>query len=528
MEAEAARDTLSKNTEGKKSPAVSEKSAEKSSSPSSQGIQVLQFVSPTWQQDCSGEYRLVVGKVTNGHCLWKKQGGERWLYFNKDGNWTVGGVSEHDKNFDCTNGFIFNGYTHGVPAPHLVSGPWMLFDGQGWREDPEVAVRIVRGASQPSTPPDSSQQVEDVTNTSARSGSSALAVAALARRALQVASPAGSERSAASSRGHSAAARDSLVSQPGHRANGSPAGAVNTKAEESLMVGDITSIHEATFMSQSPIPAVGATAAASKKSPDSGAVQGQIRSTSPGAGLADSILAEVAADGDDGNSWDGDAAEASDAGEGGKLSPPPPPATEVSRPIAPVGIIGHHEDTPQSPPPPQEDVGGQSFGEDEGLPLEGSASWDASGAANSFDDGGHVPAQRAPAAAVAQPAFQPSARSASASARNIMEDLGLDSDEASPASPPQPKLPAVKEQPKPPAAVAQSARNVMQDLGFDSDEASSASPQHPPSAPVAKAKPQITPPASARNVMADLGFDSDEASGINEDGGNLSDSNPWD
>lgn len=110
--------------------------------------QMLHISSPNWQQECAGEYDLVQGSMANGQPLWKKRSGERWLYFNTNGCWIVGGVTEWQLNFQCTNGYILNNRPNPGVTPDLLGPGWILYDGTQWRQDDEVTVTV---AGQPST-----------------------------------------------------------------------------------------------------------------------------------------------------------------------------------------------------------------------------------------------------------------------------------------------------------------------------------------------------------------------------------------
>lgn len=106
--------------------------------------EVIRFRSPNWQKECDGTYDLLKDKTANGQPIWKKRGGDRWLYLNTDRNWGVGGKTEFDKNFDCKNSFIFHPRTPKVNAvsPEKLPPGWMLFDGKAWREDPQVTLEV--------------------------------------------------------------------------------------------------------------------------------------------------------------------------------------------------------------------------------------------------------------------------------------------------------------------------------------------------------------------------------------------------
>lgn len=99
------------------------------------------MVAETWQQECAGIYTLLAGQLPNGQPVWGNRSGDRWLYYNTDGNWTIGGASEWENNFNCNNGYLLN-MSPNAPGtlPHQLQGSWTLFDGTEWRQDPDVAV----------------------------------------------------------------------------------------------------------------------------------------------------------------------------------------------------------------------------------------------------------------------------------------------------------------------------------------------------------------------------------------------------
>lgn len=254
---------------------------------------------------------------------------------------------------------------------------------------------------------------------------------------------------------------------------------------------------------------------------------------SAGAALADSVLAEVgAADAasEHGGGSDWDVSEASrdfDADLGGASGSLPAASPQLASSKSPgsggggapksaVGIGG--ASAALSPPasgrsrfsslePVEEgrqvalpvevaegpgSVHGQSAGEDEDAPFDGSSDWDADGSA-SFDRSGPTSRLPEPIAPAASSVQRPSSSAA---------------------------------QHPPASKAASNARDVMTDLGFDSEESGGdAKGSKPVQQPPAKASaPPSQAPSSARDVMADLGFDSDDQPGA----GAESDSNPWD
>lgn len=208
------------------------------SSTSSVVPELLRLQSPNFQKETSGDYEFVPGQTPNGRPLWKKKGGDRWLYFNTDSNWIVGGPSERDKKFNCTNGFVFHGRSNAAALPVGLQGSWTLFDGKGWREDPTVTLSIVAA---PSTPGPAGSASPNVPLSPSSSTSSAKgkrgdeALANLSQGGLRMATVAGASFVEAAS---------SPQSQRG-------AVAASPQVAELTGIGEITTIQEETAMTDS-------------------------------------------------------------------------------------------------------------------------------------------------------------------------------------------------------------------------------------------------------------------------------------
>eukprot|EP00913_Durusdinium_trenchii_P009161 g8610.t1 len=110
---------------------------------------VLIFRCPNWQKDCDGTFDLVKDKTANDQAVWKKRGGERWIYLTTDKAWGVGGKSEFEQDFNCKNSYVFHPRTKGAPSPHLLPKGWMLYDGKAWREDPDVVALAQEAPADP-------------------------------------------------------------------------------------------------------------------------------------------------------------------------------------------------------------------------------------------------------------------------------------------------------------------------------------------------------------------------------------------
>lgn len=107
----------------------------------------LLMTSPTYYKDLAGQYDKVVGTLGNGRPLWKKKEGNanRWLYFNNKSKWTIGGPAEKDKNFNTSNGWI---YQHpddkGVYTTPDAVAKWIAWDGKNWLKDEQIRCEIVK------------------------------------------------------------------------------------------------------------------------------------------------------------------------------------------------------------------------------------------------------------------------------------------------------------------------------------------------------------------------------------------------
>mmetsp|Transcript_150538 Transcript_150538/g.419489 ORF Transcript_150538/g.419489 Transcript_150538/m.419489 type:complete len:459 (-) Transcript_150538:115-1491(-) len=104
---------------------------------------MLRVVSPTNQVCCTGEYELVMDAGPGGQPLWKKTGGERWLYSGTDGRWYIGGVNSKHKRFECASGFIYNCKVHDGVLPHQLSGAWEWGGSSQWHKDPTIHITAV-------------------------------------------------------------------------------------------------------------------------------------------------------------------------------------------------------------------------------------------------------------------------------------------------------------------------------------------------------------------------------------------------
>ncbi|CAE7460754.1 unnamed protein product [Symbiodinium sp. CCMP2592] len=109
---------------------------------------VLEVKSPHSFLECDGVYDLLAWKA-NGQHIWKQRGGERWLYFNNVGRWTVGDEEELKNNFDCTDGYIRHRQKDWKLSPDkMPAGEWEYTpDGCGWQHDPRIVVETPKSFS---------------------------------------------------------------------------------------------------------------------------------------------------------------------------------------------------------------------------------------------------------------------------------------------------------------------------------------------------------------------------------------------
>jgi len=118
-------------------PAQSSNGAE----PEEEELERLYVSSPNGQAHCFGMYVLVREEKPNGMPVWRQLGGERWLYADKDGRWSIGSNKVREKNFNCSAGFIFCPEPHGGIMPHEMK-MWCRWDeGKNkWAKDDEITV----------------------------------------------------------------------------------------------------------------------------------------------------------------------------------------------------------------------------------------------------------------------------------------------------------------------------------------------------------------------------------------------------
>lgn len=111
----------------------------------------LRVISPVNQVTCSGDYELVPDERPAGMPLWRKRGGDRWLYCGDDGRWYIGGISSKDRHFACSSGFIYHNKIHDGMLPHMLNGSWEWGGGAAWHKDPMISVSVapvaLRGTS---------------------------------------------------------------------------------------------------------------------------------------------------------------------------------------------------------------------------------------------------------------------------------------------------------------------------------------------------------------------------------------------
>eukprot|EP00435_Cladocopium_sp_Y103_P017921 s1318_g4.t1 len=92
--------------------------------------------SPNGQNHCFGMYVLVREERGNGMPVWRQLGGERWIYTDELGRWTVGSSKVRQNGFRGSAGFIFCPQkNHGVLPDKMQF--WARFDEEAkkWKKD---------------------------------------------------------------------------------------------------------------------------------------------------------------------------------------------------------------------------------------------------------------------------------------------------------------------------------------------------------------------------------------------------------
>jgi len=103
----------------------------------------LYVSSPNGQAHIFGMYVLLEGEFANHMPLWRQLGGERWLYSDSLGRWTIGGSRAREQDFQGSSGFVYCKEVHGGALPDEVGeGQWMRFDEdtKQWLRDEEITV----------------------------------------------------------------------------------------------------------------------------------------------------------------------------------------------------------------------------------------------------------------------------------------------------------------------------------------------------------------------------------------------------
>lgn len=107
-------------------------------------VRAVMYISITnGQSHCFGMYRLVPGELANGMPLYRQLGGERWLYSDNVGRWTIGGARARELNFQNSSGFVYCREKHKGSLPDEVGqGKWLRHDdaAKKWCLDEEITV----------------------------------------------------------------------------------------------------------------------------------------------------------------------------------------------------------------------------------------------------------------------------------------------------------------------------------------------------------------------------------------------------
>jgi len=100
---------------------------------------------------CMGTYALV-DRTANGQPMWRLMEGDRWLYSNLDGKWTIGGRSEEAVSFQSTIGHVYNPTPHGGALPCHQTNQWKRWSGKVWLFDDGVQVSAVEDPAEQGSP----------------------------------------------------------------------------------------------------------------------------------------------------------------------------------------------------------------------------------------------------------------------------------------------------------------------------------------------------------------------------------------
>eukprot|EP00931_Biecheleriopsis_adriatica_P101565 TRINITY_DN7667_c0_g1_i1.p1 TRINITY_DN7667_c0_g1~~TRINITY_DN7667_c0_g1_i1.p1 ORF type:complete len:854 (-),score=201.86 TRINITY_DN7667_c0_g1_i1:109-2670(-) len=105
-------------------------------------LERLYVSSPNGQSHCFGMYVLVREEKGNGFPVWRQLGGERWLYSDQMGRWTVGSSKVRESNFQCSAGFICHQSQHNGAMPHEMKAGWCRWcdEKNRWRKDDCITV----------------------------------------------------------------------------------------------------------------------------------------------------------------------------------------------------------------------------------------------------------------------------------------------------------------------------------------------------------------------------------------------------
>lgn len=104
---------------------------------------VLYVSSPNGQTGCFGMYEIVKDELANGLPVWRQLGGERWIYTDLVGRWSIGSSKVKEKSFQCNSGFIVTEKPHAGVMPHqMLSVKWVRFDEEkkAWRKDEDITI----------------------------------------------------------------------------------------------------------------------------------------------------------------------------------------------------------------------------------------------------------------------------------------------------------------------------------------------------------------------------------------------------
>mmetsp|Transcript_30572 Transcript_30572/g.87743 ORF Transcript_30572/g.87743 Transcript_30572/m.87743 type:complete len:577 (-) Transcript_30572:85-1815(-) len=104
---------------------------------------MVYLITPSGQQKCSGEYRLVAGESVNGQPVWKQKKGIFRIYSSRSGCWQIAGNEKFEHDFKDAESIIRCEVPHEGMMPDKVRRAWRRLDGEEYVDDPPILVSTV-------------------------------------------------------------------------------------------------------------------------------------------------------------------------------------------------------------------------------------------------------------------------------------------------------------------------------------------------------------------------------------------------